>query len=50
MKEYYIQWWTYVKDNYDSEDEIFLAYSEEEALSKAMKKYPRGKQFEVLNI
>ena len=49
MKEYDITWWQYSWrwDDYVDRDEKVLANSEEEAIQKIKKKYPRAKDIKV---
>ena len=49
-KEYEVQYWVYRNDDYDSDEVIVKASSEEEALEKAKEEAYRGKNFKVIAI
>ena len=49
-REYEVQYWIYRNDDYDSDEVIVKASSEEEALKKAKEKAYKGKKFKVIGI
>lgn len=49
-KEYMVQYWIYRNDDYDNDEVIVKASSEEEALEKAKEEAYKGKKFKVIAI
>lgn len=47
-KEYEVEFWIYRNDNYDDDQVIIRAKSEEEALAKAKEENYKGKNFKIL--